>query len=203
MYEGLKEKAAAQGTPSFLLLMAISAVSGAAGGLVGNPADVVNVRLQSRQTRHQGGFLDTIRAVGRDGGVRGYFRGVGPNCARAAVMTSCQLGAYDSFKMVLTQNLGMPDDRGTQLLSSVLAALLATTLCSPMDVLKTHLMGSTGVEKPSAARIFKRLMVSDGMRWMFRGWLPSFVRLGPHTAATMLLLEQQRRLYRRYYSDDM
>ncbi|KAH6685844.1 mitochondrial carrier domain-containing protein [Plectosphaerella plurivora] len=201
LYEGLKEKAASQGVLNFPVLMAISAVSGAAGGLVGNPADIVNVRMQHGTSTHeQRRLFQMIVGVGREGGATGYFRGVGPNCARAAVMTSCQLGAYDTFKSVLMGHLGMGDRGGTQLLSSVLAGLLATTLCSPVDVVKTQLMRSTAVPKPSAVDVVRALTRSDGLRWMFRGWIPSFARLGPHTAATMMFLEQQRRWYDNWYA---
>jgi dicarboxylate transporter 10 len=37
---------------------------------------------------------------------------------------------------------------------------------------------------------------TQGVRWIFRGWLPSFVRLGPHTVATLFFLEQQKVIYR-------
>jgi len=33
--------------------------------------------------------------------------------------------------------------------------------------------------------------------WMFRGWVPSFIRLGPHTVATFLFLEQHKKMYRK------
>lgn len=30
---------------------------------------------------------------------------------------------------------------------------------------------------------------------MFKGWVPSFLRLGPQTVLTLLILEQHKRLY--------
>ncbi|RHZ49809.1 hypothetical protein CDV55_100708 [Aspergillus turcosus] len=78
--------------------------------------------------------------------------------------------------------------------ASLLASLVATTLCSPMDVIKTQLMGSSG--QGSSLKVIRELTRMEGPRWLFRGWTPSFVRLGPQTMATLVLLEQHKRLYR-------
>jgi hypothetical protein len=40
----------------------------------------------------------------------------------------------------------------------------------------------------------------------FRGWVPSFIRLGPHTIATFLFLEEHKKLYRKLkgvYTEDI
>jgi dicarboxylate transporter 10 len=42
----------------------------------------------------------------------------------------------------------------------------------------------------------------EGVGWMFRGWVPSFIRLGPHTIATFLFLEQHKKLYRKFKGVD-
>ena len=78
--------------------------------------------------------------------------------------------------------------------ASLLASLVATTVCSPMDVIKTQLMGSAG--QGSTLKVIKELTATEGLRWIFRGWTPSFVRLGPQTMATLVLLEQHKRMYR-------
>ncbi|KAK1826294.1 hypothetical protein QBC39DRAFT_364653 [Podospora conica] len=38
---------------------------------------------------------------------------------------------------------------------------------------------------------------AEGLTWMFRGWLPSFLRLGPQTICTFLFLESHRDIYRK------
>ena len=93
----------------------------------------------------------------------------------------------------------MTDGAETQLLSSVFASLVATTVCSPLDVVKTRLMRSSeGVTVLQLVREFTR---KEGLGWIFRGWLPSFARLGPHTVATLLFLEQHKKVYRALKGD--
>lgn len=63
-----------------------------------------------------------------------------------------------------------------------------------MDVIRTQMMSSA--QGGSFRKVVGRLLSELGYSWIFRGWTPSFARLGPQTIATLVLLEQHRRLYR-------
>ena len=56
--------------------------------------------------------------------------------------------------------------------------------------------GGSGGRREGVVNLLGRIYREEGLTWMFRGWVPSFVRLGPHTIATFLFLEQHKRLYR-------
>lgn len=170
--------------------------------MVGNPADMANVRMQNDKSlsphlrQNYRSVLDVWARVARSpDGLPGLFRGVVPNSVRAGAMTACQLACYDGFKQALLgSGLGLRDDVVTQLAASVLSGLVATTACSPVDVIKTRVMSSGA--RASVWDTVRTLTRTEGLSWAFRGWVPSFARMGPHTAATLLLLEQHRRLYR-------
>lgn len=89
----------------------------------------------------------------------------------------------------------MRDDWTSHLAASVGAGFVATTVCSPVDVVKTRIMSAEG-GKESVLRLLAKWWRSEGGRWVFRGWVPSFVRLGPHTVATFLFLEQHKKVWR-------
>lgn len=159
--------------------------------------------LAPDQRRNYKHAIDGLVRMTREEGVRSLFRGVWPNSMRAVLMTASQLASYDSFKGQLIERTALADDLTTHFLASVAAGFVATTICSPVDVVKTRIMSAT----PEAAARAKSagqslsgriVMVTrrDGVGWMFRGWLPSFMRLGPHTVATFLFLEQHKKLYR-------
>ena len=76
-----------------------------------------------------------------------------------------------------------------------MAGFVATTICSPVDVIKTRVMSAK--ESEGLAKLLARIYRVEGAGWMWRGWVPSFVRLGPHTVATFIFLEQHKRLYRK------
>lgn len=183
------------------VLAVTAAVTGFVGAIFGTPSDIANIRMQNdrslppaarRNYRH---VFDAWAQMKCTEGWRSFAQGLWPNCVRCGLMTSSQLASYDTFKgllMRLTKSTG--DHPALQVAASLLASLVATTLCSPMDVIKTRLMESSG--KASTLSVIKDLTRTEGPKWLFRGWTPSFVRLGPQTIATLVLLEQHKRVYR-------
>ena len=152
---------------------------------------------QRRNYRHA---VDGLIRVTREEGWRALFRGVGPNSARAALMTASQLASYDSIKQAILAKTRLRDDLNTHFLSSIAAGFIATTICSPVDVIKTKIMSAK--QKESMIALLVKIYRKEGVSWMFRGWVPSFIRLGPHTVTTFVFLEQHKKLYRRLKNVD-
>lgn len=115
---------------------------------------------------------------------------------RAMLMTASQLATYDGFKRVLLTHTSATDNLSTHFLASFAAGFVATTVCSPVDVIKTRVMSAR--EKEGLVALLRGVYRREGVGWMFRGWVPSFIRLGPHTIVTMMFLEQHKRLWRRW-----
>ena len=201
VYEKLKEmQSNSTKIPSFPVLVAMSSVSGFLGGIVGNPADVLNVRMQHdaalprNDRRNYKHAVDGLIRITREEGWRTLFRGVMPNSMRAMLMTASQLASYDGLKKVLLNYGGMKDNLTTHFTASLMAGFIATTVCSPVDVIKTRVMSAH--ESEALLKLLARIYRDEGAGWMFRGWVPSFIRLGPHTIATFLFLEQHKKVYR-------
>ncbi|KAF4624134.1 hypothetical protein G7Y89_g14039 [Cudoniella acicularis] len=202
VYEELKSRLSkSKDGPSFPVLIAMASASGFLGGIAGNPADVLNVRMQHdaalpvQDRRNYKNAIDGLIRMTREEGWKSLFRGVWPNSMRAVLMTASQLASYDGFKRVLIQNTPLEDNLTTHFSASFLAGFVATTVCSPVDVIKTRIMSSH--ESKSLAKLLIDVYKVEGVGWMFRGWVPSFIRLGPHTIATFLFLEQHKKIYRK------
>jgi len=200
VYEHLKTLT--DSTPNFPTLVAMASTSGFLGGVAGNPADVLNVRMQhdaalpAAQRRNYKHALDGLIRMTREEGWRSLFRGVWPNSMRAVLMTASQLASYDGFKSLLLTHTSLTDNLTTHFSASIMAGFVATTICSPVDVIKTRVMSAK--ESEGLAKLLARIYRVEGAGWMWRGWVPSFVRLGPHTVATFLFLEQHKRYYRKF-----
>ncbi|KAG5419932.1 DIC1 [Candida metapsilosis] len=203
IYEGLKEyyiKQTNNSHPGTLVLVPISMVAGAMGGFVGNPADVVNIRMQNDSTlpvsqrRNYRNAVDGLYKICKNEGVQSLFRGLFPNLVRGVLMTASQVVTYDIAKVFLIDKVHMdPSKKSTHFSASLIAGFVATTVCSPADVVKTRIMNSKGSGQ-SAIGIIQNAVKQEGVGFMFRGWVPSFIRLGPHTIVTFLVLEQLRKL---------
>lgn len=202
IYEYLKDSYVErfQQTPSTAVLLPMSMVAGALGGLVGNPSDVVNIRMQNDSTlpidqrRNYRNAFDGIFRIIKEEKVSSLFRGLFPNLIRGVLMTASQVVTYDFAKSILVDNLNLdPSKKSTHFSASLLAGLVATTVCSPADVVKTRIMNAKGASENGAFLILRTAIKTEGVGFMFRGWLPSFIRLGPHTIVTFLVLEQLRK----------
>ena len=183
-------------------LIALSSFAGLLGGIAGNPGDVLNVRMQSDMSkpadarRNYKHALNGLLRMIREEGFASIFRGVSANSARAVLMNSSQLASYDAFKNMFLNTFSFPDNISTHFLSSLLAGFVATTICSPVDVVKSRIMSAGG--KRNIFEVMKTASKEEGWLWMFRGWTPSFVRLGPQTIFTMVFFEQHKKVYRQW-----
>ena len=209
VYEELKARYAPIRTPqnpkaqpSLPTLLIMSSSAGLLGGVAGNPGDVLNVRMQSdfakapEKRRNYKHAIDGLFRMVREEGGASLFRGVGPNAGRAVLMTSSQLASYDVFKRICLERFSMPDNFITHFTSSLAAGFVATTVCSPVDVIKTRIMSAGG--KVGVPALLRDAARSEGWLWVFRGWVPSFIRLGPQTIATMVFFEQHKKVYRKF-----
>ncbi|PYH99582.1 oxoglutarate/malate carrier protein [Aspergillus ellipticus CBS 707.79] len=205
IYEELKNHFTTPDSPPGLLtLLGMACASGFIGGFAGNPADVLNVRMQSdaalppAQRRNYRHALHGLVTMTRTEGPASLFRGVWPNSTRAVLMTASQLASYDTFKGLCIEKAGMSDNLATHFTASFMAGFVATTVCSPVDVIKTRVMTASPAESrgQSILGLLRDICRKEGLAWAFRGWVPSFMRLGPHTIATFLFLEEHKKLYR-------
>ncbi|KAL2825150.1 putative phenylalanyl-tRNA synthetase alpha subunit [Aspergillus cavernicola] len=205
IYEELKSRfTSSSSPPGFVHLLGMACTSGIIGGVAGNPADVLNVRMQSdaalplAQRRNYRHAFHGLVQMTRTEGVSSLFRGVVPNSTRAVLMTSSQLVSYDVFKRICRERFGMPDSLVTHFTASLLAGFVATTVCSPVDVIKTRVMTASPAESRGhgIVGLLREIIRKEGFAWAFRGWVPSFIRLGPHTIATFIFLEEHKKLYR-------
>lgn len=185
IYEEVKGRITRSGhEPSFLTLVALAGASGFVGGISGNCADVLNVRMQHdaalpvAERKNYKHAIDGMLRMAREEGILSWFRGWLPNATRAAFMTASQLASYDVAKRMLLTYTPLEDNLGTHFTASFLAGLTAATVTSPIDVIKTRVM--SGTHSHGVMHIISDMFKTDGPRWMFKGWVPSFLRLGPY-----------------------
>ncbi len=199
VYEELKARYTRSGrTAGFPALTAMAVTSGFLGGIAGNFADVLNVRMQhdaalpAAERRNYKHAVDGMVRMAREEGLASYFRGWLPNASRAAVMTAGQLATYDTFKRMLLEYTPMGDTLTTHFSASFLAGLAAATATSPIDVIKTRVMSSSSSQQQSVVQLIRDISRTEGMGWMFKGWVPSFLRLGPYVTNPTSMTAQQR-----------
>ncbi|KAJ0720758.1 putative mitochondrial carrier domain superfamily [Helianthus annuus] len=123
-------------------------------------------------------------------GVVALWTGLGPNIARNATVNAAELASYDHIKQVILNIPGFTDDAFTHLLAGLGAGFFAVLIGSPVDVVKSRMMGDS-VYKSTIDCMVKTLRV-EGALAFYKGFLPNFGRLGSWNVIMFLTLEQVR-----------
>lgn len=180
-------------SPAWKLAIAGSMAGGIAG-LVGNPGEIIMVRLQGdfakppEQRLNYKNCFDGLFRMIREEGWSSLARGIGPNVFRAILMNASQLASYDFFKAELLKTRYFEDNISCHIAASFAAGTVATTVCSPADVIKSRVMSAT--TKGSSMQVLRTSFKNEGAMFMFKGWLPAWTRLQPTTVLIFVTLEQ-------------
>jgi len=194
------------------------ASAGAIGQLIASPTDLVKVRLQSQRrqilqatlsaamgsaatssvapARLYKGTWDAFSTIAREEGVRGMWKGVGPNVQRAALVNLGELATYDQSKeFLLKANLG--DNLATQTIAGIMSGIFAALFSTPADVVKTRMMSqymSSTSEKlySSSFDCLRKTINAEGLFGLYKGFFPTWARLGPWQLTFWIVYEQLR-----------
>lgn len=197
VYEVVKQQVSGDQNLSFLQKIALSGISGACGGIVGSPADLINVRMQNdiklpiNERRNYKHAIDGFYRICKEEGVTKLFNGCSMATIRGVMMTIGQISLYEQIKQALIAHNLAQDNVKTHLFSSFLAASGATVLTQPTDVLKTRLMNAPPGQFKGLFDCFI-FTAKLGPGGFFKGFIPAWLRLAPHTILLFIFFEQIR-----------
>lgn len=199
-YQMLKNKLARRPGEQKLSNNIISGmVSGAVAMTICNPTDVLKVRMQSNGITYKNkGVFFSFYEIYKNEGIKGLYRGTAPNAQRTAVIAAAELASYDSTKQYLLKSLAFEDNLLVHFLSSGVAGICGAVAATPLDVVKTRMMNQQ-VLKNNANRdyIYKnsfdcisKTVKNEGVLALYKGFLPSYLRIGPWTMIFFLTYEK-------------
>ncbi|XP_057516047.1 mitochondrial uncoupling protein 1 [Amaranthus tricolor] len=172
--------------------------TGAVGIMVANPTDLVKVRLQAEGKlppgvpRRYTGALNAYSTIVKQEGFRALWTGVGPNVARNAIINAAELASYDQVKQTLLRIPGFKDNVVTHLFAGLGAGFFAVCIGSPVDVVKSRMMGDS--QYKSTVDCFIKTLKNDGPLAFYKGFIPNFGRLGSWNVIMFLTLEQAKKV---------
>lgn len=195
----------ALGGTTLLVRFLAGACSGMLGSAIATPTDLIKVRLQAARgpVGAGPGLLATAAGiVAKEGGVVALWQGVGPNVQRAALLTATQVGSYDQIKGQLKATgaaTGLPwlaaEGLPLHAACAFAAGLVAALATTPVDVAKTRLMSQGQARKYSSTLdCLLKTAAAEGPLAVYKGFWPTWMRLGPHTIITFTVFEYLRAL---------
>lgn len=129
----------------------------------------------------------------REEGVAALWTGLAPNVARNAIVNATELATYDQFKQTLL-GMGMQDGILTHISAGLGAGFAAVCVGSPVDVVKSRMMGAAPGQYAHIFDCFYQTATKDGLAAFYKGFLPNFGRLGSWNVIMFLTLEQVKLL---------
>ncbi|KAG9457720.1 hypothetical protein H6P81_002228 [Aristolochia fimbriata] len=158
------------------------------------PVVVLKTRQQISQA--QLSCIKTAFAIVRHEGLRGLYRGFGTSLmgtipARALYMTALEV--TKSNVGTATVRLGLPEPTAAAVANAAAglsAAMAAQLVWTPVDVISQRLMVQGTGSAPAAANCkysggidaFRKILVSDGLRGLYRGFGMSILTYAPSNA---------------------
>mmetsp|Transcript_71482 Transcript_71482/g.225760 ORF Transcript_71482/g.225760 Transcript_71482/m.225760 type:complete len:302 (+) Transcript_71482:93-998(+) len=178
------------------LKIAAGLTTGGVGIAIASPTDLVKVRMQSEGKLPAGtpkkypSAFSAYGIIAREEGLMGLWTGVGPNVARNAVINAAELASYDQIKEVILATGMLQDGVPCHILSGLGAGFVAVCVGSPVDVVKSRMMGDKDKAYKSMIDCFAKTMKNEGPLAFYKGFLPNFGRLGSWNVVMFLTLEQ-------------
>ncbi|KAG6528834.1 solute carrier family 25 member 44-like [Zingiber officinale] len=152
------------------------------------PAVVLKTRLQVAQPPSP--CLRAAASILRHEGPRGFYRGFATSLAGTVPARAVYMGALEATKSAvgkLVIRLGVSEPTATAAASAaagVSAAIAAQLVWTPIDVVSQRLMvqGSSASEYRGGIDAVKKILCSDGLRGLYRGFGLSILTYAPSNA---------------------
>ncbi|KAM3875105.1 dicarboxylate carrier UCP2-like [Diretmus argenteus] len=174
--------------------------TGAVAVVIAQPTDVVKVRFQAQARLLEGsamkrynGTFDAYRTIARDEGIKGLWKGCLPNVTRNALVNCSELVTYDIIKELILKHNLMTDNMPCHFSAAFAAGFCTTLVASPVDVVKTRFMNSVPGQYSSASNCAITMLIKEGPTAFYKGFMPSFLRLGSWNIVMFVTYEQIKR----------
>uniref|UniRef100_A0A4D5R9B7 Mitochondrial uncoupling protein 2 n=1 Tax=Scolopendra viridis TaxID=118503 RepID=A0A4D5R9B7_SCOVI len=165
---------------------------------IAQPTDVVKVRMQAQgrgeAVRRYTGTLNAYRTIGAEEGVRGLWKGIGPNMARNGIVNVAEIVCYDIIKEMILKYKLMNDNITCHFTSAVAAGFCTTVIASPVDVMKTRYMNSRQGQYKGAVDCTVKMFREGGVAAFYKGFVPNFYRFVSWNICMWITYEQLKRL---------
>ncbi|KAI0022260.1 mitochondrial dicarboxylate carrier protein [Xylariomycetidae sp. FL0641] len=195
---------AGDGRETRLPRAAESFICGASAGATATaatyPLDLLRTRFAAQgNERVYSSLRRAVVDIGRDEGIRGYFRGLSPALVQIVPFMGVFFAVYEGARGPLASLGSLPWGTGDAS-AGVLASVVAKTCVFPLDLVRKRIQ----VQGPTRARYIhhnipeytgtlasiKQILALEGIRGLYRGLTVSLLKAAPASAVTMWTYER-------------
>jgi len=197
LYTPIKKGMGVTSDSSFFLKFTAGSLAGAIGSLAGNPFDVIKTRMMTNTSKTSLSMMKTAYDIYKYQTYIGFYRGLEANMMRACVLNGTKMSCYDEISYVIKKSQLVTPGLPTQFVSAFGAGFFMATTVAPFDMIRTQLMN-----QPSNEKIYKgftdclcKLIQSRGVKGLYAGFIPIWVRFAPTTCLQLIIFEQLKPIF--------
>ncbi|XP_071947833.1 mitochondrial adenyl nucleotide antiporter SLC25A24-like [Antedon mediterranea] len=169
-------------------------LAGATAQTIIYPMEVLKTRLAIRKTGQYKGILDCARQVLRNEGFVSFYRGYVPNILGIIPYAGIDLAIYETVKMSWIRR------HDHHIAPSVWVLLGCGTLSStcgqlasyPLALVRTRLQAQASGSHSSMVSLFKTIYTQEGVRGLYRGLTPNFMKVIPAVSIGYVVYENTK-----------
>ncbi|KAL0491039.1 mitochondrial 2-oxoglutarate/malate carrier [Acrasis kona] len=186
--------------------LAVGMVTGGLGALSCNPFELVKTRMQASANKsiavgHQhtyNGVFPAIRDITKKEGFLGLYKGSGMSFVRSMIASGLNLSIYTSCRDYLLKNNITKNNSFTDASCSLFSSFFSCLCTNPIDVVRTRIynqkMSAGGMQYKNGIDAATKIIQHEGVRALGKGFLTSWIRMGPHFTLTFVFYEQMKRI---------
>ncbi|KAL8518356.1 hypothetical protein ACS0TY_009655 [Phlomoides rotata] len=179
--------------PKDAALFAAGAIAGAAAKTVIAPLDRVKLLMQTHGLRaghdvaKKGiGFIEALTLIGKEEGIKGYWKGNHPQVIRVIPYSAVQLFAYEAYKKFFRGKDGELSVIG-RLAAGACAGMTSTFVTYPLDVLRLRLAVEPGYKTMTEVAV--TMLREEGFASFYNGLGPSLIGIAPYIAVNFCVFD--------------
>ncbi|KAK8464471.1 hypothetical protein PHAVU_010G001700 [Phaseolus vulgaris] len=179
--------------PKDAALFLAAAIAGAAAKSVTAPLDRIKLLMQTHGVRvgqesakRAIGFMEAINVIGKEEGIKGYWKGNLPQVIRVIPYSAVQLFSYEFYKKIFKGKDGELSVVG-RLAAGAFAGMTSTFITYPLDVLRLRLAVEPGYRTMSQVAL--SMLREEGFASFYYGLGPSLIGIAPYIAVNFCVFD--------------
>ncbi|KAB8234890.1 hypothetical protein ETB97_005155 [Aspergillus alliaceus] len=174
--------------------------AGGIAAMIGNPADLALVRMQSDGLKppearaHYRSVVDALFRISKNEGIAALWSGALPTVVRAMALNVGQLTFFAESKAQLKSHTSLSTQSQT-FAASAIAGFFASFLSLPFDFIKTRLQKQQ--KDPKTGQLpykgvldcARKVAKDEGWLRFYRGFGTYYVRIAPHAMVTLIVAD--------------
>ncbi|XP_015437172.1 PREDICTED: calcium-binding mitochondrial carrier protein SCaMC-2 [Dufourea novaeangliae] len=162
------------------------------------PLEVLKTRFALRKTGEFSGLLDAMQKIYRQAGLKSFYKGYVPNLIGILPYAGIDLAVYETLKnrYLRTHDKNEPPPFWILLLCGTTSSTAGQVCSYPLALVRTRLQADVSPRTlpNTMVGVFKDIISKEGIRGLYRGLTPNFLKVAPAVSISYIVYENVRGL---------